>query len=64
MQLSSLYRGAGMTALRNAPGSFALFGANSWAKETLFEGKTDAFWKTFVTSTIGAGLPSVGLYDA
>lgn len=54
MQLASLYRGAGWTVARNAPGSFALFGANSWAKETLFNGNTDQFWKTFVTSTVGS----------
>jgi len=53
-KLASLYRGAGWTVARNAPGSFALFGANSWAKETLFNGNTDQFWKTFVTSTVGS----------
>lgn len=54
LQLASLYRGAGWTAARNAPGSFALFGANSWAKEALFDGNTDQYWKTLVTSTVGA----------
>jgi hypothetical protein len=53
LQLASLYRGAGWTAARNAPGSFALFGANSWAKEALFDGNTDQYWKTLVTSTVG-----------
>jgi hypothetical protein len=32
-----LYRGAGWTAARNAPGSFALFGGSAWAKESLFK---------------------------
>jgi hypothetical protein len=32
-----LYRGAGWTAARNAPGSFALFGGSAWAKEKLFK---------------------------
>ncbi|KAI9735228.1 MAG: hypothetical protein M1834_001818 [Cirrosporium novae-zelandiae] len=31
-----LYRGAGWTAARNAPGSFALFGGNAFAKEYIF----------------------------
>ena len=31
----SLYRGAGWTAARNAPGSFALFGGNSFAKSLM-----------------------------
>lgn len=53
-KLASLYRGAGWTAARNAPGSFALFGANSWAKEALFDGNTDQYWKTLVTSTVGS----------
>ena len=32
-----LYRGAGWTAARNAPGSFALFGGSAWAKEKIFK---------------------------
>ena len=31
-----LYRGAGMTMMRNIPGSFALFGGNSFMKEKVF----------------------------
>ncbi|MCJ1447040.1 MAG: hypothetical protein MMC23_007549 [Stictis urceolatum] len=32
-----LYRGAGWTAARNAPGSFALFGGSAFAKEYLYK---------------------------
>lgn len=32
-----LYRGTTWTILRNAPGSFALFGGSAWAKEKLFK---------------------------
>lgn len=32
-----LYRGAGWTAARNAPGSFALFGGSAFAKEKFFK---------------------------
>ncbi|KAK6460800.1 high copy suppressor of abf2 [Scheffersomyces coipomensis] len=52
-----LYRGWGWTAARNAPGSFALFGGNSFAKEYIF-GLSDyssATWtQNFVTSIVGA----------
>eukprot|EP00240_Pyramimonas_obovata_P013221 CAMPEP_0118921156 /NCGR_PEP_ID=MMETSP1169-20130426/521_1 /TAXON_ID=36882 /ORGANISM="Pyramimonas obovata, Strain CCMP722" /LENGTH=247 /DNA_ID=CAMNT_0006861831 /DNA_START=230 /DNA_END=973 /DNA_ORIENTATION=+ len=53
-KLRDLYRGAGWTMVRNAPGSFSLFGANAWAKDTLFNNNLDAYWKTFVTSTVGS----------
>lgn len=53
----SLYRGWGWTAARNAPGSFALFGGNSFAKEYIF-GLSDysaATWtQNFVSSIFGA----------
>ncbi|KAI3404246.1 YHM1 [Candida oxycetoniae] len=52
-----LYRGWGWTMARNAPGSFALFGANSFAKEYIFGLKdyTQATWtQNFVTSIFGA----------
>lgn len=52
-----LYRGWGWTAARNAPGSFALFGGNSFAKEYIFglEDYTKATWsQNFVTSIFGA----------
>lgn len=52
-----LYRGWGWTAARNAPGSFALFGGNAFAKEYLFHLKdyNDATWtQNFVTSIFGA----------
>ena len=52
-----LYRGWGWTAARNAPGSFALFGGNSFAKEYIFGLKdySSATWfQNFVTSIVGA----------
>lgn len=52
-----LYRGWGWTAARNAPGSFALFGGNSFAKEYIFGLKDygSATWsQNFITSIVGA----------
>lgn len=52
-----LYRGAGWTAARNAPGSFALFGGSAWAKESLFqlEDYNKATWfQNFIASIAGA----------
>lgn len=52
-----LYRGWGWTAARNAPGSFALFGGNSFAKEYIFglDDYSKATWsQNFVTSIVGA----------
>lgn len=52
-----LYRGWGWTMARNAPGSFALFGGNSFAKEYIFGLKdySQATWsQNFVTSIFGA----------
>lgn len=52
-----LYRGAGWTAARNAPGSFALFGGSAWAKEKLFklQDYNAATWsQNFVASVAGA----------
>ena len=52
-----LYRGAGWTAARNAPGSFALFGGSAWTKESLFklEDYNKATWsQNFVASVVGA----------
>ena len=52
-----LYRGAGWTAARNAPGSFALFGGSAWAKQSLFhlEDYNKATWaQNFVASVAGA----------
>lgn len=52
-----LYRGAGWTAARNAPGSFALFGGSAWAKEKIFklEDYNKATWsQNFVASIAGA----------
>ena len=52
-----LYRGAGWTAARNAPGSFALFGGSAFAKEKIFklEDYNAATWtQNFVASICGA----------
>ncbi len=52
-----LYRGAGWTAARNAPGSFALFGGSAFAKEKIFhlEDYNAATWgQNFVASIAGA----------
>lgn len=52
-----LYRGAGWTAARNCPGSFALFGGSAFAKEYIYK-LTDynsATWlQNFVASIAGA----------
>ncbi|GAB9465644.1 hypothetical protein Gpo141_00003044 [Globisporangium polare] len=53
----ALYRGAGWTAARNAPGSFALFGGSAVAKEYIFnlENFNEAtFFQNFVASISGA----------
>ncbi|KAL2359495.1 hypothetical protein RJZ56_007644 [Blastomyces dermatitidis] len=52
-----LYRGAGWTAARNAPGSFALFGGSAFAKEYIYDLKdyNSASWlQNFVASIVGA----------
>ncbi|ODQ82389.1 hypothetical protein BABINDRAFT_71320 [Babjeviella inositovora NRRL Y-12698] len=53
----SLYRGIGWTMARNAPGSFALFGGNAFAKEYIFglaDYNTATWSQNFVTSIFGA----------
>ncbi|CCE90320.1 Ggc1p TDEL_0B01910 [Torulaspora delbrueckii] len=55
--LFNLYRGWGWTAARNAPGSFALFGGNAFAKEYILGLKdySQATWgQNFVSSIVGA----------
>jgi len=55
--IRSLYSGAGWTAARNAPGSFALFGANSFAQEYILKIKDDetpTWGQNFFTSIFGA----------
>ncbi|KAL4928256.1 putative mitochondrial GTP/GDP transporter Ggc1 [Aspergillus undulatus] len=52
-----LYRGAGWTAARNAPGSFALFGGSAFAKEYIYalQDYNKASWsQNFVASVCGA----------
>ena len=52
-----LYRGAGWTAARNAPGSFALFGGSAAAKQYLYkldDYNSASFMQNFVASIAGA----------
>ncbi|KAI9312494.1 mitochondrial carrier domain-containing protein [Dichotomocladium elegans] len=52
-----LYRGAGWTAARNAPGSFALFGGSAFVKEYVFgldNYSTATFFQNFCSSIGGA----------
>mmetsp|Transcript_37493 Transcript_37493/g.60741 ORF Transcript_37493/g.60741 Transcript_37493/m.60741 type:complete len:242 (-) Transcript_37493:1285-2010(-) len=52
-----LYKGAGWTAARNAPGSFALFGGAAWTKEVLLGlGPNDraTVLQHFFSSIVGA----------
>jgi hypothetical protein len=56
-----LYRGAGWTAARNAPGSFALFGGSAFTKEYLF-GLQDygaATWSQNFVASIGGAVASI-----
>ncbi|CCE62356.1 hypothetical protein TPHA_0C02010 [Tetrapisispora phaffii CBS 4417] len=53
----NLYRGWGWTAARNAPGSFALFGGNAFAKEYILglQDYSQATWsQNFISSIVGA----------
>ncbi|RLN93565.1 hypothetical protein BBJ28_00001712, partial [Nothophytophthora sp. Chile5] len=59
----ALYRGAGWTAARNAPGSFALFGGSAFAKEYLFQLEdfnSATFFQNFVASISGASASIIG----
>jgi len=52
-----LYRGAGWTAARNAPGSFALFGGSAAAKEYFFKLSdygAASWYQNFIASIAGA----------
>jgi len=52
-----LYRGAGWTAVRNAPGSFALFGGSAFVKDAVFglgDYNEATFFQTSVASLVGA----------
>lgn len=56
-----LYRGAGWTAARNAPGSFALFGGSAFVHNTIFKkpaGKDTTFFQNFCAS-IGGAISSI-----
>lgn len=53
----SLYRGAGLTAMRNAPGSFALFGGNTAAKTFMGvgdDGQRATWTQDAIASCVGA----------
>ncbi|GMM48246.1 Ggc1 protein [Pichia kluyveri] len=53
----SLYNGAGWTAARNAPGSFALFGGSAFAKEFIFglnDYSSASWYQNFISSICGA----------
>ncbi|KAH7105412.1 mitochondrial carrier [Auriculariales sp. MPI-PUGE-AT-0066] len=53
----NLYRGWGWTMARNAPGSFALFGASAWTKDVVLgiEDYRKATWtQNFIASVAGA----------
>lgn len=50
-----MYRGWSWTAARNIPGSFALFGGNSFARQYLFSNKKKTTWfENIITSIFGA----------
>lgn len=52
-----LYRGTGITVMRNVPGSFALFGGNSFMKDNIFKLENHnkaTFIQNFISSTFGA----------
>jgi len=56
-RLTNLYRGTFITALRNAPGSFALFGGAALVRERIFgisQIRESSLWQTFVGSVAGA----------
>jgi Mitochondrial carrier protein len=60
-KLSGLYKGAGWTAARNAPGSFSLFGASAFVKGSIFglENFNDAtLLQNFAASAAG-GIASI-----
>jgi hypothetical protein len=57
----ALYRGAGWTAARNAPGSFALFGCNALMMEYVFklENHSDASFLQFALSSVAGASSSI-----
>ncbi|GLE05754.1 hypothetical protein PINS_up014802 [Pythium insidiosum] len=57
----ALYRGAGWTAARNAPGSFALFGCNAFCMEYVFqlEKHSDATFMQIAASSIAGASASI-----
>ncbi|KAA8497945.1 putative mitochondrial carrier [Porphyridium purpureum] len=62
-KISGLYRGAGWTAARNVPGSFALFGASALVKDQVFaiqDYRDATFAQNFVASIAG-GVASIAI---
>lgn len=59
--LKILYRGAGWTAARNAPGSFCLFGTDAFVKEYFFGLKkySDATFSQEVVGSVAGSIASV-----
>jgi len=59
----SLYRGAGWTAARNAPGSFALFGGNAAAKSYMGVGEDgqQATWAQDAISSCAGAVASISV---
>lgn len=55
-KISTLYRGAGWTAARNAPGSFSLFGGAAMTKKMLGvkDGQKATFMQDFIASIAGS----------
>lgn len=54
-----MYAGAGVTAMRNAPGSFFLFGGTAFTKDVIFrinENKPATVLQNFAASTVGGCL--------
>lgn len=59
----SLYAGAGVTALRNAPGSFLLFGGTAFTKHVIFrlgESSEASVTQNMMASFVGASLSIAG----
>lgn len=60
-RISRLYRGAGWTMARNAPGSFALFGASAFVKARVFglDNFNDASFAQTFAASIAGGVASI-----
>eukprot|EP01087_Luapelamoeba_hula_P017243 TRINITY_DN5418_c0_g1_i1.p1 TRINITY_DN5418_c0_g1~~TRINITY_DN5418_c0_g1_i1.p1 ORF type:complete len:373 (-),score=80.16 TRINITY_DN5418_c0_g1_i1:141-1259(-) len=59
VKISQLYAGAGITIVRNIPGSFALFGGSALARDYLFginDPRKATFWQHLVAASVGASI--------